>query len=127
MFKPVWNSTIGRPPLKCPQIVRLSKWFLLPALFQSLVWGAAPGNAPTLPLTGTRIVKVSTEPQLQNAMANLQSGDTILLADGAYNLTSTLYVNGRNDVTIRGGEGSTNVVLVGKGMDNSNYGGVPFG
>src|SRR5947208_8173389 len=47
----------------------------------------SPGNAPPLPITGVRIVNVSTELQLQTAMGNLQSGDTILLADGTYNLT----------------------------------------
>src|SRR5690349_21283397 len=88
---------------------------------------ASPGNAPQLPITGVRIVNVSTEPQLQTAMGNLQTGDTILLANGTYNLTSTLYINGRQNVTIRGTNGSTNVVLVGKGMDNTNYGNVPFG
>ena len=89
--------------------------------------GATPGNAPPLPLTGTRIVNVSTEPQLQSAMNNLQEGDTILLADGTYQLTSSLYVNGHNGITIRGAAGSTNVILVGEGMDNTNYGNVPFG
>lgn len=88
---------------------------------------ASPGDAPQLPITGTRIVNVSTEPQLQSAMGNLQSGDTILLANGTYNLTSSLYINGRHNVTIRGTMGSTNVVLAGRGMDNSNYGNVPFG
>lgn len=88
---------------------------------------ASPGNAPPLPITGTRIVNVATEPQLQADMGNLQSGDTILLANGTYNLTSTLYVNSRNNVTIRGTSGSTNVILVGMGMNNSNYGNVPFG
>src|SRR5438477_6344497 len=88
---------------------------------------ASPGNAPPLPITGTRIVNVSTEPQLQAAMNNLQHGDTVLLADGTYALTSSLYVNGRNNVTIRGTAGSTNVILAGRGMDNSNYGAVPFG
>src|SRR5579862_252403 len=91
------------------------------------VSGASPGNAPPLPITGARIVNVATELQLQNAMANLQSGDTLLLADGTYNLTGSLYVNGRNNVTVRGAAGCTNVVLVGKGMDNTNYGNVPFG
>lgn len=88
---------------------------------------ASPGNAPQLPITGTRIVNVATEPQLQTAIGNLQNGDTILLADGTYNLTGSLYINGRHNVAIRGTNGSTNVVLVGKGMDNSNHGGVPFG
>lgn len=87
----------------------------------------SPGDAPQLPIAGTRIVNVSTESQLLAAMSDLRTGDTILLADGTYNLTSTLYINGRNDVTIRGNSGSTNVVLAGKGMNNSNYGNVPFG
>ena len=88
---------------------------------------ASPGNAPPLPLTGMRIVFVGTESQLQAAMGNLHDGDTIVLSNGVYNLTSTLYVNGHNNVTIRGMSGSTNVVLAGRGMDNSNYGSVPFG
>src|ERR1043166_2602966 len=88
---------------------------------------ATPGDAPPLPITGARIVNVSSEPQLQAGMANLRSGDTIVIADGVYNLTSTLYINGKNDVTIRGTAGSTNVVLVGRGMDDSNYGNVPIG
>ena len=85
------------------------------------------GNAPTLPITGTRIINVSTEPQLQSAMANLQAGDTIVLADGTYNLTNSLYINGKDNVTIRGNSGMDNVVLVGKGMDNASYGNVPYG
>ena len=60
-------------------------------------------------------------------MGNLQNGDTILLANGTYNLSSTLYINGRQNITIRGTNGSTNVVLVGKGMDNASYGNVPLG
>src|SRR5262245_58401810 len=84
----------------------------------SLAPAASPGNAPALPITGARIVQVSTEAQLQTAMGNLKSGDTILLADGTYNLTSSLFINGKNDVTIRGNSGSTNVTLVGNGMDN---------
>jgi len=88
---------------------------------------ASPGNASPLPITGTRVLNVATEPQLQTAMGNLQNGDTLLLADGTYNLTTSLYINGRHNVTIRGTAGSANVVLAGKGMDNSNYGNVPFG
>ena len=94
---------------------------------QGAALAASPGNAPQLPITGTRIVNVSSQSQLQSAMGNLQHGDTLLLANGTYNLSSSLYINGRNNVTIRGTNGSTNVVLVGKGMDNSNHGGVPVG
>jgi hypothetical protein len=91
------------------------------------VFAVSPGDAPVLPLTGTRIVNVSNEAQLQSAMGNLRNGDTLLLADGVYNLTSSLFINGKNDVTVRGAAGSSNVVLAGKGMDNANHGGVPFG
>jgi hypothetical protein len=91
------------------------------------VFAASPGDAPVLPLTGTRIVNVSNEAQLQLAVGNLRNGDTLLLADGVYNLTSSLFINGKNDVTVRGAAGSSNVVLAGKGMDNANHGGVPFG
>jgi len=103
-------------------------WILLISFLPAnLAQSASPGDAPPLPVTGARIVSVSTEAQLQAAMSNLQSGDTILLTDGTYHLTSTLYVNCRSDVTIRGAAGSTNVVLAGRGMDNHNFGNVRFG
>ena len=89
--------------------------------------GGSPCNASPLPISGTRIVQVSTEAQLQSAVANAQTGDTIVLANGTYALTSTLYLNGRHDVTIRGSDGCDGVVLVGKGMDNPSYGNVPMG
>src|SRR5262245_50160635 len=89
------------------------------ALAVTAARGASPGEAPQLPITGTRIVSVATEPQLQTAMGNLQNGDTLLLTNGTYNLTSSLYVNNRQNITIRGLNGSTNVVLAGKGMDNA--------
>ena len=43
----------------------------------SAAMAASPGNAPQLPVTGARIINVATEPQLQTAMSNLQSGDTL--------------------------------------------------
>src|SRR5688572_26229578 len=91
------------------------------------VTAPTPGEAPALPITGTRTVNVSTEPQLQSAMSDLRHGDTIVLANGTYNLTAHLTINGRNNVTIRGASGSTNVVLAGKGMDNRNHSGVIHG
>jgi hypothetical protein len=96
-------------------------------LFSSHVFSQSTCNAPDLPLTGTRIVQVSTEPELQSAMQDLQAGDTIVIANGTYNLSKTLYVNGKNNVTIRGNSGCDNVVLSGNGMDNPNFGNVPHG
>jgi hypothetical protein len=84
-------------------------------------------SAPSLPITGTRVVHVATEAQLQNAMSNLRDGDTILLENGTYNLTTTLHVANVNNVTIRGASGCHEVVLVGRGMDNANHGNVPHG
>ncbi|HSE43343.1 MAG TPA: hypothetical protein VLH08_21465 [Acidobacteriota bacterium] len=84
-------------------------------------------NAPNLPISGTRIVNVSTNAQLQTAMGSLQAGDTIVIANGTYDLSSTLYVNGKNNVTIRGNSGCDNVVLLGNGMDNPNFNNVPHG
>jgi hypothetical protein len=89
--------------------------------------GESACNTSRLPVAGTRIVNVSTESQLQSAMGNLQSGDTILIANGTYNLTSTLYINGKNNVTIRGDSGCDDVALVGRGMDNAAYGSTEFG
>lgn len=81
----------------------------------------------TLPLVGQRIISVVNESNLQEAMDDLQDGDTLLLANGVYNLTSSLYINGTDNVTIRGASGCSDVVLAGKGMDNPNYGNVYVG
>jgi hypothetical protein len=97
-----------------------------PALSQPVAFIKACNVAP-LPLTGTRIVNVSTEPALQAAVANARAGDTIVIANGTYNLTRTLLVNDRNNVTLRGTSGCDGVVLVGKGMDNPNFGSVEVG
>jgi hypothetical protein len=101
--------------------------FFGPAMARGQIAGSPCIPAPTIPITGTRIVNVATETQLQNAMRNPQAGDTIVLTNGTYNLTSTLYVNGRDNVTIRGTSGCNDVALVGRGMDNANYGSVPHG
>ena len=83
--------------------------------------------APAFPITGTCMVNVSTESALQSAVANAQNGDTLLIANGTYNLTNSLYLNGKHNVTIRGTSGCDGVVLVGKGMDNANHGNVLVG
>src|SRR5262245_19790357 len=83
-------------------------------------------NAPSLPVTGS-VVQVSTEAQLQAAMTNLQPGTTILIANGTYNLSNTLHVNNVSNVTIRGASGCDDVVLIGRGMTNSDFGPVSHG
>lgn len=54
---------------------------------------------------------VATEPQLRTAVQNLVAGDTVLVADGTYTLTDTLYVRAAN-VTIRGQSGQRARVVV---------------
>jgi Right handed beta helix region len=114
------------------------RWLLGAALFGEIVCSAPrillaaqiavtkACNAPTLPLTGS-VVQVSTEAQLQAAISNLQPGTTILIANGIYNLSSTLYISNVNNVTIRGASGCDNVVLIGRGMTNDDFGNVPYG
>src|SRR5205823_26583 len=49
-------------------------------------------NVPPLPDPTGDIINVSTISQLQDAVANLRSGQTIVIAPGTYNLSSSLYV-----------------------------------
>jgi hypothetical protein len=83
--------------------------------------GCAPLGAPAGP-----VVEVDTVAELEQAVADLSDGTTILIADGTYDLTTTLIVRGVDDVAIRGASGDRDaVVLRGKGMSNASYGDVP--
>ncbi len=90
---------------------------------------ASAGNCPALPPATGNVINVSTVTELQNAVAKLQSNTTILIADGVYDLSQTLVIDGGlTDVSIRGASGNrAAVVLRGKGMDNSSYGNTPHG
>jgi hypothetical protein len=87
---------------------------------------AAARPAPPLPAPTGAIVNVSTEPQLQAAVAALTSNTTIMIAAGTYRLSGTLYVNGTfTNIALRGSTGNADdVVLVGAGMTNAS---VPYG
>lgn len=84
---------------------------------------------PALPAPSGRVVNVSSESQLQSAMASLTSDTTIVIAPGTYTLTRTLYVHGPlSNVGIRGASTSRDAVaLVGPGRDNASYGDTPYG
>ena len=73
-------------------------------------------------------IRVATETALQEAVANLQSGETILIEPGTYNLTRTLYIPQQlENIAIRGSTGNRDaVVLVGQGMNNQSSN-TPFG
>jgi hypothetical protein len=90
---------------------------------------ASSGNCPALPQPTGNIVTVATVDELQSAVANLESGTTIMVADGVYDLTNTLVIDGGlSDVAIRGASGDRQaVVLRGQGMANADYGNTPHG
>jgi methionine-rich copper-binding protein CopC len=70
-------------------------------------------NPPPLPAPTGTVVNVSTVSQLQSAVANLQSGETILIAPGTYNLTGTLYVpQNLTNIAIRGATGKSSDVVI---------------
>jgi hypothetical protein len=89
----------------------------------------AQGICDPLPAPTDEIVNVSNVSELQHAVANLESNTTILIADGTYDLTNTLVIDGGvSDVSIRGASGNRDgVILRGRGMDNSSYGNTPHG
>ena len=79
---------------------------------------------PLPPADPASTISVSTVSQLRNAVASLQSGQTISIAPGEYNLAGVvdaLYVpQGISDWAIRGASGDRNdVVIRGNGMSGS--------
>ncbi len=94
----------------------------------------APLSAPPLgapPAPSANVIWVGTTTELQSAVKNANSNQTIVIRKGTYNLTETLYVgNGRQvaNVLIRGEtENYDDVVIKGKGMETAAYGAVPHG
>ncbi|MFB3880847.1 MAG: hypothetical protein ACE149_06265 [Armatimonadota bacterium] len=74
--------------------------------------------APALPVVG-RTVHVSTVTQLQEAIAQARDGDTVLLADGVYQLDRFIQLRGLTGVTLRGASGdASKVELRGIGWDS---------
>jgi hypothetical protein len=82
---------------------------------------AGPGDAPPLPPPPANAIQVDTVAELETAVANLQSGQTVVIQPGTYQLTRTLFVGKDNpvqNVTIRGATNNFNdVVIRGLGMD----------
>lgn len=84
-------------------------------------------NAPVLPDPTGNIVSVSNVVELQQAIDNLQANTTVLLEPGDYLLNQTIYIQ-QNNITLRGNsERCDQVNLIGKGMEEPNYGNVPHG
>lgn len=85
-------------------------------------------DAPALPAPVGAVVNVSTVSELQSAVWNAQPDTTIVIAPGIYQLDNTLHLENVSNVSIRGATGNRDdVVLVGRGMTNPDYGNVPHG
>src|SRR5262245_49065104 len=89
----------------------------------------APSAAPLLgppPPPSASVIWVDTEAALQDAVNNLQSGQTIVLQQGIYTLTHDLNlgINQQvSNITIRGAtDNFDDVVIRGQGMDNPAVG-----
>jgi hypothetical protein len=79
--------------------------------------GSAPERARPLAPPSGAVVHVSSEAQLQQAVAARRSRVTIVLAPGIYRLTRTIAIDGVTDVVIRGAtESPRDVVLAGPGL-----------
>ena len=78
-------------------------------------------NPEPLPVMPAGAVQVANVSELINAVANLQSNQTISIQPGTYNLSGPLYVpQGINNWAIRGATGDRDdVVIQGNGMNGS--------
>lgn len=98
-----------------------------PAVAVDLSGTSACLGAPALAAPSGNVIHVSNEAALQKAISNLTDGTTVVLANGTYNLSRSLVIR-KNNVTIRGATDSCDAVhLVGRGMENADYGNVPHG
>jgi regulation of enolase protein 1 (concanavalin A-like superfamily) len=105
-------------------------WTITRSTFVALIFFLWSGGFES-PLTAQSgsVVQVSTEGELQQAVASLASDTTIVIAPGTYQLTSTLAINRPvSNVTLRGAsENANDVLLIGRGMDNAAFETVPHG
>lgn len=77
-------------------------------------------DAPLLAIPDDRtVVRVSSTFSLQQAISRLKDNMVVLIAPGEYQLHNTLWINGIDNIIIRGDSNRCDdVVLIGKGMEN---------
>jgi len=81
-----------------------------------------PKAAP-LPLPQGQVIRAATVEELFAAVERVQTGGTILLADGHYRLPRVIVLQGKKDITIRSaGADPDKVTLSGKGWDSNAKG-----
>ena len=72
----------------------------------------------TLPERNGEAIRVQNSQELQQALARAGSGDTILLEDGTYRMESSLWIENKENLTIKGAsEDPEKVILMGGGWD----------
>lgn len=78
-------------------------------------------KAPPLPPPRGEAIHVASADELLTAIDRIGPGETILLADGRYELPRPVVVQGKRDIAIRSAAGDpTRVVLSGKGWDSDS-------
>ena len=107
----------------CPGFLVIIGAFVWLALIGGVAAAGRPEwmpAAPPLPLTG-RVVPVGTTDELREAVSHARDGDTIMIADGVYQLDGFLQLTSRTNVTIRGASGdASKVELRGIGWDDTS-------
>jgi len=86
-------------------------------------------KTPPLPRPSGRVIQVKTVKELLAAVRNIKSNTTILVAPGIYYLTNSLYFTGGvKNIAIRGKtDNPEDVIIIGRGMKNPEFGNVPHG
>jgi len=75
----------------------------------------------TLPERNGEAIHVRNSQELQQALVKAGSGDTILLEDGTYKMESSLWIENKENLTIKGAsEDPAKVILMGGGWDGSD-------
>jgi len=84
---------------------------------------AAAQTAPPLPAPTGPMVSVASVAQLQDALATLTSGTTIVVQPGRYAITQDLWIRNVSNVALRGAtDNRDDVVIVGRGMATAGVG-----
>jgi hypothetical protein len=82
------------------------------------VRASKPGKAPPLPAPTGEVVKVGTPQELARALDAARPGQTIMLADGLYDVSNLGFLHlAKDNLTLRGASGDAEkVILKGKGF-----------
>lgn len=117
------------PPRASGRLALALAYVLTLAISAGLPRESPADDSESLPEIAGPTVRVTNVDELELAVAKFQSGTTILIAPGVYSLRrSIVLAKGLRGIGIRGETShAEDVVIVGKGMRNKDYGNVPHG